>query len=127
MLSDLRADTICALFDALDSGLDDYTMDERGDVGSWIRIACIKGISSVIEDLFHISKDIPRFRSFLPAHRYHHVVGRILRQGVERLDNVRQIAGESFLRIIGLPLPSVEGAEDWRLRGEGLVRDIFWS
>ncbi|KAI6166541.1 TBCD protein [Pisolithus thermaeus] len=121
----LPPDTVRALVDALDSGLDDYTTDERGDVGSWIRIACIQGLTSIIETLFVASKNLSNFASILPAHRYHHIMGRVLRQGVERLDNVRQIAGESFTRILRLSLPSVEDAECWRVRGEDLARELF--
>lgn len=122
---DFRSTDVCALFDALDSGLEDYTTDERGDVGSWIRIASIRGLSSVIEDLFRISGSLPDFRSFLPPHRYHAVIGRILRQGVERLDNVRQISGECFLRILGLQLPAVEQAESWRIKHIDLMKELF--
>lgn len=121
----LPPDTVRALVDALDNGLDDYTTDERGDVGSWIRIACIQGLTSIIETLFVVSKNLPNFATILPAHRYHHIVGRVLGQGVERLDNVRQIAGESFTRILRLSLPSVDDAECWRVRGEYLARELF--
>ncbi|KAI6039323.1 armadillo-type protein [Pisolithus marmoratus] len=121
----LLPDTVRALVDALDSGLEDYTTDERGDVGSWIRIACIQGLTSIIETLFVVSKNLSNFASFLPAHRYHQVVGRVLRQGVERLDNVRQIAGESFSRILRLSLPPVDDAECWRVRGADLARELF--
>ncbi|KAI5983473.1 armadillo-type protein [Pisolithus albus] len=121
----LPPDTIRALVDALDNGLDDYTTDERGDVGSWIRIACIQGLISIIETLFVVSINLPNFATILPAHRYHHIVGRVLRQGVERLDNVRQIAGESFTRILRLSLPSVDDADCWRVRGEHLARELF--
>lgn len=122
-----RSSEVCALFDALDNGLEDYTTDERGDVGSWIRIACIRGLSSVIEDLFRISGSLPDFPSFLPPHRYHTVIGRILRQGVERLDNVRQISGECFLRILKLPLPAVEHAESWRIKNVDLMKELFFA
>lgn len=120
-----RSSQVCALFDALDGGLEDYTTDERGDVGSWIRIACVRGLSSVIEDLFRTSGSLSNFRSFLPPHRLHAVVGRILRQGVERLDNVRQISGECFLRILKLPLPAVENAESWRIKNVELMNGLF--
>ncbi|KAG6333837.1 hypothetical protein ID866_5249 [Astraeus odoratus] len=121
----LYPETVRALFDALDNGLDDYTTDERGDVGSWIRIACIQGLCSMIEDLLSVSRKLEDFSSFLPAHRYHYVVGRILRQGVERLDNVRQISGESFVRILNLPPPLVHEAQSWTVQGESLVRELF--
>lgn len=121
----LRSSEVRALFDALDNGLEDYTTDERGDVGSWIRIACIRGLNSVIEDLFRISGSLPDFSSFLPPHRYHAVIGRILRQGVERLDNVRQISGECFLRILKLQLPAVEHAESWGIKNVDLMKELF--
>ncbi|KIK93339.1 hypothetical protein PAXRUDRAFT_145292 [Paxillus rubicundulus Ve08.2h10] len=120
-----RSNRVRDLFDALDSGLDDYTTDERGDVGSWIRIACIRGLTSIIEDLFRVSENLPEFSTFLPPHQYHTVIGRILRQGAERLDNVRQVSGECFLRILRLQLPAVEHAEEWRVKGEDLMRELF--
>lgn len=123
---DFRSSKVCALFDALDSGLEDYTTDERGDVGSWIRIACIRGLSSVIEDLFRISGSLPDFSSFLPPDRYHATIGRILRQGVERLDNVRQISGECFLRILKLPIPFTEHAERWRIKYIEMMQELFF-
>ncbi|KIJ62569.1 hypothetical protein HYDPIDRAFT_157330 [Hydnomerulius pinastri MD-312] len=127
MTRHFQANKIRELFDALDNGLDDYTTDERGDVGSWIRIACIQGLASIIERLFDISGGLSDLSSFLPPHRYHTVVGRILRQAVERLDNVRQISGECFLRILKHQLPAVEGAEEWRVKGEELMRELFLS
>lgn len=122
---DFRSSKVFALFDALDSGLEDYTTDERGDVGSWIRIACIRALSSVIEDLFRISGSLPDFSSFLPPHRYHAAIGRILRQGVERLDNVRQISGECFMHILKLPLPATEHAERWGIKNIDLMKALF--
>lgn len=123
----LRSSEVCALFDALDSGLEDYTTDERGDVGSWIRIACIRGMSSIIEDIFRISGSLPDFPSFLPPHRYHAAIGRILRQGVERLDNVRQISGECFMRILKLPLPTAEHAGRWEIKNVDLMQELFFA
>lgn len=121
----LTAESMCGVLDALDSGLDDYTMDERGDVGSWVRMACIQGLASIFEDLFRVSGSIPEFASYLPAQRYHSVIARILRQGVERLDNVRQIAGHCLLRLFRIPLPSVPHQEEWRIKGSQLMMKLF--
>ncbi|KAH7921320.1 ARM repeat-containing protein [Leucogyrophana mollusca] len=123
----LSPDAVRAIFDSLDTGMDDYTMDERGDVGSWIRMACIQGLTSVIESLFAVAGDLPRFADYLPPARYHSAIARILRQGVERLDNVRQLSGECFLRLLGLPLPAVENRESWRIQGESVMKDLFLS
>ncbi|KAG2047927.1 ARM repeat-containing protein [Suillus hirtellus] len=112
------------VLDALDSGLDDYTMDERGDVGSWVRMACIQGLASIFEDLFRVSGNIPEFANYLPAQRYHSVIARILRQGVERLDNVRQTAGHCLLRLFRIPLPTVAHQEEWRIKGSELIMKL---
>jgi len=122
---DLDAERMCGFIEVLDGGLDDYTMDERGDVGSWVRMACIQGLTSIFEALFRDSGNIPEFASFLPPQRYHSVIARILRQGVERLDNVRQIAGECFLRLFRTPLPSVPCQEEWRIKGSELMTKLF--
>ncbi|KAG1751240.1 TBCD protein [Suillus lakei] len=121
----LIAESMCGVLDALDSGLDDYTMDERGDVGSWVRMTCIQGLASILEDLFRVSGSIPEFANYLPAQRYHSVIARILRQGVERLDNVRQIAGHCLLRLFRIPLPSVPRQEEWRIKGSELMMKLF--
>jgi len=123
--SDLGAEHMCEVIDILDDGLDDYTMDERGDVGSWARIACIQGLTSIFEALFRVSGNVTEFASYLPARKYHHVVARILRQGAERLDNVRQIAGECLLRLLRLPLPSIPHQEEWRVKGADLMTRLF--
>ncbi|KAG2361705.1 TBCD protein [Suillus spraguei] len=121
----LIAESMCGVLDALDSGLDDYTMDERGDIGSWVRMACIQGLASIFEDLFRVSGSMPEFASYLPAQRYHSVIARILRQGVERLDNVRQIAGHCLLRLFRIPLPSVPHQEEWGIKGSQLMMKLF--
>ncbi|OJA17158.1 hypothetical protein AZE42_00195 [Rhizopogon vesiculosus] len=123
----LDAEHMCGVLDVLDGGLDDYTMDERGDVGSWVRMACIQGLTSIFEALFRVSGGVPEFASYLPSERYHSVIARILRQGVERLDNVRQIAGECLLRLFRIPLPSVPRQEEWRIKGSELIIKLFLS
>jgi hypothetical protein len=122
---DLDAEHMCGVINVLDSGLDDYTMDERGDVGSWVRMACIQGLTSIFETLFRVSGSVPEFGNYLPAERYHTVIARILRQGVERLDNVRQIAGECLLRLFRTPLPGVPHREEWRIKGSELIMKLF--
>ncbi|KAG1772386.1 TBCD protein [Suillus occidentalis] len=121
----LIAESMCGVLDALDSGLDDYTMDERGDIGSWVRMACIQGLASIFEDLFRVSGSIPQFANYLPAQRYHSMIARILRQGVERLDNVRQIAGHCLLRLLRIPLPENFHQEEWRIKGSELMMKLF--
>lgn len=122
---DLATPTVCALQDALLDGLTDYTSDERGDVGSWVRIACVKGLTTFAETMFGHARELPNFPEYFPASRYHDAVGGILKQGVERLDNVRQQAGECFLRLLRLQLPQVTHAEEWQIQGAENMKKLF--
>lgn len=113
------------MIDALQAGLEDYSTDQRGDVGSWIRIACIKGLAEFSDLLLQNAADIPNFASYFPPHKYHDAVGGILKQGVERLDNVRQQAGQEFLHLLRLPLPNTPESTAWRIHGFELMQGLF--
>lgn len=116
------------VFGAYMKGLDDYTMDERGDVGSWIRMASIRGLCMIIELLFDIGSNFEAFGSldvWLPPSTYHEALGGILKQGVERLDNVRRQAGESFLKLLRKEPPTVQESEKWRIHGRPLMEQLF--
>ncbi|OBZ71620.1 Tubulin-specific chaperone D [Grifola frondosa] len=118
---------VCQMIDALQDGLRDYTTDERGDVGSWIRVTCVKGLTLFIETLFAHAHMLPNFAGYFPPEKFHSAIGGILKQGIERLDNVRQQAGESFLRLLLLSLPSVPDAEQWRICGDAKMKGLFLS
>ncbi|PCH40083.1 ARM repeat-containing protein [Wolfiporia cocos MD-104 SS10] len=123
----LTPQNVCAMIDALQEGLCDYTTDERGDVGSWIRVTCVKGLASFAETLFAVSGQLPNFAEYFPPSKYHDAIGGILKQGVERLDNVRQQTGECFLRLLALPLPAVADAGAWRICGDDKMKGLFLS
>ena len=121
----MSTEVVNTLVDALLGGLDDYTIDERGDVGSWVRMVCIQGLTSISELLFRDSGLIPDFYSYFPPQKYHAAISGILKQGVERLDNVRQQAGACFMKILNLSIPSVSGGDRWRLPGLTLLHGLF--
>ncbi|KAI0061711.1 TBCD protein [Artomyces pyxidatus] len=123
----LKPTDVCTIMEALIGGLEDYTLDERGDVGSWVRIACIQGLTTCSLALIAQAGTLANFADYLPAARYLLVVAGILKQGVERLDNVRQQAGEHFLKLLSNPLPLIPDAEYWRIRGEPLMQELFLS
>ena len=100
-------------------------MDERGDVGSWIRIACIQGLTSFSQVLFSQAGDITNFEEYLPSALYHEAVGGILKQGVERLDGVRQEAGENFVRLLLIPPLAIPSGRLWCIQGEALMKELF--
>jgi tubulin-specific chaperone D len=107
-------------------GLKDYTTDERGDVGSWIRIACIGGLAAVSETLLVHRSMHSMLDDVLPPNVYHTAIGGILKQGLERLDNVRQTAGEQLLRLLKLPLPeAATGPERWGFEGRSIIEGLY--
>lgn len=68
---------------------------------------------------------LTNFEDYLPPNTYHDTVAGILKQGVERLDNVRQVAGDCFMQLLDLPIPSVQDGERWRLPGEQVLQGLF--
>jgi len=113
------------MYNALISGLDDYTVDERGDVGSWVRIASIQGLTSVSATLLALAKTDAAYTDYIPADLYQKAIAGILKQGVGRLDNVRQQAGESIHRLLKCPLPSMGDTNPWKFYGEGLFTELL--
>lgn len=93
-------------------------MDERGDVGSWIRMACMRGLAAFIQAAYTSTGACP-----LGPQEFHEGIAGILKQGMERLDNVRHVAGEAFLQIYSLDGRSSN--EAWRLAGEDVVKKCF--
>ncbi|KAI0657425.1 TBCD protein [Cubamyces menziesii] len=118
---------VCSMTDVLLDGLTDYTSDERGDVGSWVRIACVKGLASFIRTLFMQAATLPSLSDYLPPLSFHKAIGGILKQGVERLDNVRQQAGEGFVDLLSLPLPDTADPGRWQIQGATKMRELFTS
>ena len=104
-----------SIFTALLRGLDDYTIDERGDVGSWIRIACIRGLGALSGAVFKDTNIM-----WLEEDVWHEVVGSVLKQGAERLDNVRGEAGAVIVEWVGRP----EGTR-WSMDGRELMKEAF--
>ncbi|KAF8957293.1 tubulin folding cofactor D C terminal-domain-containing protein [Flammula alnicola] len=123
----MSSDTVHDLVAALLAGLEDYTIDERGDVGSWVRIVCIQGLTRISELLFRTAESIPDFERYLPPETYISIAAGLLKQGVERLDNVRQTAGVCFMTLLNMPLPLVDRADRWRLPASPLLRELFVS
>jgi hypothetical protein len=121
----LSLDHVVRMYNTLISGLDDYTVDERGDVGSWVRIASIQGLTSVSVTLLTLAKTDTAYIEYIPASLYQKAIAGILKQGVGRLDNVRQQAGESIHCLLKCPLPSVGDTNPWKFHGENLFKELL--
>ncbi|KAJ3001452.1 hypothetical protein HKX48_002867, partial [Thoreauomyces humboldtii] len=112
---------------ALLAGLDDYSTDSRGDVGSWVRQACIETLQRLAELIaLHPSFDA-LVETYWPTNTRMAVVGAIAKQAVEKIDRMREAAGTALMVFLwDLPRFEFEGRETLR----GLLprdRDISWS
>ncbi|KAF7288586.1 TFCD-C domain-containing protein [Mycena chlorophos] len=121
----LSAATCNALVDAMLHGLEDYTIDERGDVGSWVRIACLRGLTAFCEAVIPNASNLSAFEQYFPVEKYHAAVAGVLKQGVERLDNVRQDAGDCLQTLLALAPPAVRDGGEWTVRDLPLVNELF--
>jgi len=125
LVTDISPEFMAKFLDALLEGLAEYTTDERGDVGSWIRTSWVLGLSTFVQVLFAHSKALPKFIEYFPPEKYHAAIGGILKQGVERLDNVRQQTGTQFVKLLRSPLPEVDDKERWKIFGSERMIDLF--
>jgi hypothetical protein len=92
--------TLNQIYATVLSGFDDYTIDQRGDVGSWVRIATLRAVASMSQAVFARRSDLEEFGNYLQPDLWHKAIGGVLKQGVERLDNVRAVAGEQMMTLI---------------------------
>ncbi|CAK7347890.1 unnamed protein product [Dovyalis caffra] len=99
--------------------LDDYSVDNRGDVGSWVREAAMEGLETCtyvlcIKDSTAISHGVEcvserpkndvadnnQVLSFFDANLATNVIGGIAKQAVEKMDKIREAAAKVLQRIL---------------------------
>ncbi|GAA5901804.1 hypothetical protein JCM6882_008678 [Rhodosporidiobolus microsporus] len=123
-----------AIFTALLLGFSDYTTDQRGDVGSWVRIATLNSWSCLLPALFVSSS--PASGDVAPPsppseELADKVVACMAKQAVERLDNVREVAGKALMRVWGGPGEKVlRKGEVWEAiasEERPLWRELSWA
>lgn len=104
---------------SLFKALDDYSVDNRGDVGSWVREAAMDALerctyilckrdaislqSEIEEPLQELENDEIRKNQVDPLFDANHAViliGGILKQAVEKMDKIREIAAKVLQRIL---------------------------
>uniref|UniRef100_A0A1J3H4V5 Tubulin-folding cofactor D n=1 Tax=Noccaea caerulescens TaxID=107243 RepID=A0A1J3H4V5_NOCCA len=91
------------VMEALLKALDDYSVDNRGDVGSWVREAAIHGLEKCTYILCkkigtgdHNNHNSLLFDSNLATR----LIGGIVKQGVEKMDKLRETAAKVLQRIL---------------------------
>ena len=82
---------IDTIFHSLFLALNEYTIDNRGDIGAWVREASMNA-------LYKLTITIPQ--ELLDEAKVHAVVCGLLQQAVEKIDRTRALAGKLFCKII---------------------------
>ncbi|WCJ22886.1 Tubulin-specific chaperone D [Euphorbia peplus] len=97
--------------------LDDYSVDNRGDVGSWVREAAMEGLEACTNILCFMdslgksntaesSHEMPentddvQLLLFFDSNLATHVIEVILKQAVEKMDKIRETAAKVLQRIL---------------------------
>lgn len=79
------------IFGCLLLALNEYTIDNRGDIGAWVREAAMNALYKLIVTLPH---------ELLDGEKVHAVVSGLIQQSVEKIDRTRALAGKLFCKII---------------------------
>lgn len=79
-----------SVLSALRLGFTDYTSDQRGDVGSWVRISTLNAWASLIPSFYP---------SRLDRQTADQIVAKMVKLCLERLDNVREAAGTALMSL----------------------------
>lgn len=101
ILHTIKSEVMTTLFKALD----DYSVDNRGDVGSWVREAAINGLERctyilcAAGNISEAGKTGRRFEYF-DVNTATTLVGGIAKQAVEKMDKLREAAAKVLQRIL---------------------------
>ncbi|RUP45119.1 armadillo-type protein [Jimgerdemannia flammicorona] len=92
--------TFSKILSALLAGLEDYSTDQRGDVGSWIREASMRALGLLVPlvarlDLLGAAED-----AYLSQATCLDVISGLLKQSVERIDRTRVCAGAVLYDVV---------------------------
>ena len=81
-------------------GCRDYATDNRGDVGSWVREAAMRGVGRIVQAVTDVSFDKSLASVLLPTPLLDECVAALLQQAVEKIDRVRECAGQVLQSLV---------------------------
>ena len=108
----LSKDNVDVAFESLLASMEDYNTDRRGDVGSWCRIAAMKGLVALTllaasgEDAA-CEVGVSGKGIYFDEQRCVRVIGALLKQLSEKLDNVRLCAGTCLEKLLRNTDPTI--------------------
>lgn len=97
---------------SLEACLTDYSTDQRGDVGSWVRIAAMNLLGFLMPCVSKLDTNESQYLDMQITTRF---VAALLKQSVERIDKVRACAGQVLYDLISnedVNMPSKESLRE---------------
>jgi tubulin-specific chaperone D len=88
-LQEFDLNSIEKILETLISCSEDYTNDKRGDVGSFVRAATMQSLLEITQTAYVISNNM-----------WERIISVLLRQIVEKIDRLRQVAGDTIEKIL---------------------------
>ncbi|CAG8620624.1 15997_t:CDS:10, partial [Racocetra fulgida] len=111
--------TFDKIINAYFMGLEDYSTDQRGDVGSWVREACMNGFSEICPLIARLDLNNPSCEPWLSDELSTKIFAKLLKQSVERIDKIRSCAGRVLLEFLYMKI--LTGNEEVRYSSSTLL------
>ncbi|KAG2210327.1 hypothetical protein INT47_003312 [Mucor saturninus] len=109
---------------SLELCLTDYSTDQRGDVGSWVRIATMELLNYLLPCISRLDS-IQDSDPYLAVSSTSNFIAALLKQSVERIDKVRSSAGKVLCDLV-LSSDTLEFPGRDYLR-QYITRDLSWA
>ncbi|KZT60321.1 ARM repeat-containing protein [Calocera cornea HHB12733] len=122
--SDDRIEIFRVFLRVIHEGLRDYTTDQRGDVGSWIRLEALKALGTVLARIFQTCTELRVPLHWLASDQIHQLLAVLLKQGVERLDTVRDKAGLQLAAILSAHSHNAAATATWKIEAEEALTEL---
>ncbi|GAA5901009.1 hypothetical protein JCM8208_007589 [Rhodotorula glutinis] len=121
VLGEADPSLLSSTLDTLLLGFTDYTTDQRGDVGSWVRTATVGALSALVR------AGVVREQGVVDR-----AVASMAKLAVERLDGVREAAGRALMEMWeGVAAARAEGTGAGLMRAgevwEGIASEERWN
>ncbi|CAG8463919.1 114_t:CDS:10 [Diversispora eburnea] len=103
-------------------GLEDYNVDLRGDIGSWIRKASMMYLAVICPLMARLDQKDPNCEPWLSDELIKKIFGNLLKQSVERIDKIRTCAGNILMELL---YARTDDGENWLFNIKG--REVLQS
>ncbi|KAF9902183.1 hypothetical protein EC991_005196 [Linnemannia zychae] len=84
-------------------GLQDYSVDHRGDVGSWVREASMQGLQTMVPIVARLDSHLTPAQAdqrYLVDEDHVQVLAKLLQQSVEKIDRIRGAAATAMVAVL---------------------------